>query len=324
MASAEVGDDVYGDDPTINRLQERAADMFEKEAALFMPSGTMGNQVAVKVHTKPGQEAVIEERGHIYNHELAGSSFFSGVMMHPVRSAAGSGQMTWDDVEPAVHLNSGYADSSTGLICLENTANLAGGSVMTAEQCADVCRNAHAIGIPVHMDGARIFNAAAATGSSVAELTRHCDSVQFCLSKGLGAPVGSVLVGSTDFIDEARAWRKRLGGGMRQAGVLAAAGLVALEHSPGRLHEDHANARTLAFGVANLPGVAIDLDTVVTNIVIFNIAGTGKSWDEICDQLKEKEVLAIGWGKSIRMVTHCDVSSADVEAAIGGLAEVIK
>ena len=195
---------------------------------------------------------------------------------------------------------------------------------MSAERAADLSERAHAAGLPVHVDGARIFNAAVARNDTVANLTRKCDSVQFCLSKGLGAPVGSMLVGTTDFIKEARVWRKRLGGGMRQAGVIAAAGLVALEESPKRLHEDQANARRLAEGIAAIPGITIDLETVETNIVIFDVAGTGHSGAEICSRLKEAGVLASGFGKRIRMVTHCDVTTADVDAAVAALSEVLK
>lgn len=323
MAAAVVGDDVYGEDPTANRLQERAAEIFEKEAALFVPTGSMGNQIAVKLHTKPGQEIVIEERGHIFNYELGTPAVVSGVMVRTVRSNDGSGHLTWDEIHSALKIGQPYYSSPTGLICLENTHNFAGGSVMTAEHCADVCSRAHAVGIPVHMDGARIFNASAALETSVADLTRHCDSVQFCLSKALGAPVGSVLVGSREFINEARTWRKRLGGGMRQVGILAAAGLIAIEESPKRLYEDHANARRLAEGLAEISGVAIDPERVVTNIVIFDISGTGKASNEICASLKDRGILAIGFGNAIRMVTHCDVSSEDIEKTISSFRDVV-
>ena len=323
MAAAEVGDDVYGEDPTINRLQERAAGIFEKEAALFVPSGTMGNQIAVKVHTRPGQEIVIEERGHILNYELGASAIIAGVTIRPVRSADGSGILTWPEVAEVLSTDGNYDHTQTGLLCLENTHNLAGGTVMSAEHCAELCDNAHSAGIAVHMDGARIFNAAVASGSSVAELTRHCDSVQFCLSKGLGAPVGSVLVGSKEFIDEARIWRKRFGGGMRQAGILAAAGLVALEESPKRLHEDHDNARRLAEGIAQIPGITIDVAGVETNIVIFDVACTGRSSAEIVADLRERGILSIGFGTKIRFVTHCDVSAEDITRSIVALASVV-
>jgi len=323
MAAAEVGDDVFGEDPTINRLQERAAEVFGKEAALFVPTGSMGNQIAVKLHTKPGQEIIIEERGHIFNYEMGTPSVVSGVLIRPVKSRDGSGMLRWDEIAPALHVNQPYYAAPTGLICLENTHNFAGGSVMTAEHCVGICEHAHALDLPVHMDGARIFNASVASETPVAELAKNCDSVQFCLSKGLGAPAGSILVGKKDFIDEARSWRKRLGGGMRQIGILAAAGLIALEESPKRLHEDHENARRLAEGLAGINGIAVDLEKVVTNIVIFDVAGTGKTSAEICAGLKDKGILAIGFGNLIRMVTHCDVSRENINATIDALGEIL-
>lgn len=316
MAAAEVGDDVYGEDPTVNRLQERAAEVFGKEAALFVPTGSMGNQIAVKLHTQPGQEVIIEERGHVFNYEMGTPAVVSGVMMRTVKSVNGSGHLTWNEIASALHIDQPYYSCPTSLICLENTHNFAGGSVMTAEHCAEICEKAHALGLPVHMDGARIFNAATALNTTVAELTRHCDSVQFCLSKALGAPVGSLLVGTTDFIKEARIWRKRFGGGMRQAGILGAAGLIALEESPKRLHEDHANARRLAEGLAEIPCIKIDVERVVTNIVIFDITETGRTSAEICSELKEKNILAIPFGPAIRMVTHYDVSGDDINTAL--------
>jgi threonine aldolase len=317
MAAAEVGDDVFGEDPTAIRLHERAAEIFEKEAALFVPTGSMGNEIAVKLHTKPGQEIIIEERGHVLNYELGAAALISGVTIRPVKSLDGSGHLTWNEIEPALHINSPYWVAPTALICLENTHNFAGGSVMTAEHCADVCERAHAIGLPVHMDGSRIFNASVASDTSVADLTRDCDSVMFTLSKGLGAPVGSMLLGSKDFIVEARTWRKRLGGGMRQIGILAAAGLIALDDGPKRLHEDHENARVLAEGVAEIPGISIDPAKVETNIVIFDVSGTGKTAGEICVELKAAGVLAIAISETqIRMVTHLDVSPDDIKSAI--------
>lgn len=324
MASAVVGDDVYGEDPTMNRLQERAAEIFEKEAALFVPSGTMGNQIAVKLHTRPGDEVIIEERGHILNYEVGASAIFSGVTIRPVKSGDGSGILTWDEIAAVLNTDGIYDHNQTGLLCLENTHNLAGGRVMSAGNCADLCSKAHAAGIPIHLDGARIFNAAVALNTSAADLTRYCDTVQFCLSKGLGAPVGSILVGSKDLISEARVWRKRFGGGMRQAGILGAAGLIALEESPKRLHEDHELARRLAEGVAEIPGIAIDVETVETNIVIVDISGTGKTAGEIVGGLKENGILAIGFGSKIRFVTHCDVSGRDIDQTIESLAAFLK
>ena len=322
MANAEVGDDVFGDDPTVNRLQERAAEIFEKEAALWVPSGCMGNEIAVKVHTKPGQEIVTEDRGHILNYELGAAAIISGVTIRAVKSGDGSGHLTWDEIEPALKIDPPYYQAATGLICLENTHNFAGGSIMTAEACAEVCQRAHAVGLPLHMDGARIFNAATALETSVLDLTRDCDSVMFTLSKGLGAPAGSMLLGTADFIKEALVWRKRLGGGMRQVGILAAAGLMALEEGPKRLHEDHDNAKRLAEGLAGIPGITMDMDKVATNIVIFNIAETGKSAAEIVGELKHNDILAIGFGDLIRMVTHLDISSDGIERTVASLRSI--
>ncbi|MEP7039288.1 MAG: threonine aldolase family protein, partial [Acidobacteriota bacterium] len=214
MAEAEVGDDVYGEDPTVNLLQEKAAETFGKEAALFVPTGSMGNQIAVKLHTKVGDEVIIEERGHIFNWEMGTSAIMSGVTIRPVRAANDNGMLTWAEIESAIHINQPYYACPTGLICLENTHNFGGGSVISAGETDEICDKAHQLNLPVHIDGARIFNSAVAQNESVANLTKSADSVQFCLSKGLGAPVGSMLLGGKDFIAEARVWRKRFGGGM--------------------------------------------------------------------------------------------------------------
>lgn len=323
MAEAEVGDDVYGEDPTVNLLQEKAAEMFGKEAALFCPTGSMGNQIAVKLHTEAGDEIVIEQRGHIFNYEMGAPSVIAGVMIRAVRAADDNGMLTWTEIESALHVDQPYYACPTGLICLENTHNFGGGSVMSAEQTAEICKNAHQLNLPVHLDGARIFNSAVAQNETVENLSRDCDSVQFCLSKGLGAPVGSMLLGKKDFIEEARMWRKRLGGGMRQVGILAAAGLIALEESPKRLHVDHENARMLAEGAANLRGVSIDAERVRTNIVIFDVSETGKTSAEIIAELKENNIYAIPFGKAIRMVTHCDVSRADIETTLKTLKKIL-
>lgn len=323
MAAAEVGDDVYGEDPTVNRLQDRAAELFEKEAALFVASGTMGNQIAVKVHTRPGQEVIIEERSHIYNYELGMAAVLSGVTFRTVNSGDGSGHLAWHEIAGAFRPKGSDHSAETGLICLENTHNFGGGSVMTAAHCEEICGNARDLGVSIHLDGARIFNAAVAAETPVADLARYCDSVQCCLSKGLGAPVGSLLAGSREFIEEALFWRKRMGGGMRQAGVIAAAGLLALEESPKRLYEDHANARRLAFGLAELSGISIDAEKVVTNIVIFDVSGTGRSGPKLCCELKEQGVLASGFGNSVRMVTHRDVSSGNIASAISALKRIL-
>jgi threonine aldolase len=323
MAEAEVGDDVYGEDPTVNRLQERAAEIFGKDAAIFVPTGSMGNQIAVKLHTNPGDEVIIEERGHILNWELGAPAVVSGVTFRTVRAAASTGMLKWEEIESALHIDTPYYSCPTGLICLENTHNFGGGSVMSATETGVICDNSHKHGIPVHIDGARIFNAATALGESVAEISKKADSVQFCLSKGLGAPIGSILVGEKDFIAAARSWRKRLGGGMRQVGVIAAAGLVALEESPKRLHEDHENAKRLAVGIANMNGVAIDPQTVETNIVIFSVTAEAASAKSVCEKLFENGIVASPFGSSIRMVTHYDVGADDIDKTLATLEKIL-
>ncbi len=320
MAEAEVGDDVYGEDPTVNRLQARAAEIFGREAALFVPTGSMGNLISIKVWTHHGNEVICEERGHINQYELASMSAIAGCM--PRTTAAPDGILSWELIEPLIRPKI-YYRAQTALISLENTHNMAGGSIYPPETVADICDRAHAGGLPVHLDGARIFNAAVALGRSVAELTRKCDSVMFCLSKGLGAPVGSMLVGSREFIEKAHVYRKLFGGGMRQVGVLAAAGLVALEESPQRLHEDHANARYLAEGLAQIPGISVDPKKVQTNIVIFDVRGTGRTAGEICAELAKRKVLTGPTDKfAIRMVTHCDVDRAAIARALAALREI--
>ncbi|MBI4461347.1 MAG: aminotransferase class I/II-fold pyridoxal phosphate-dependent enzyme, partial [Acidobacteria bacterium] len=317
MAEAEVGDDVYGEDPTVNRLEARAADIFEREAALFVPSGSMGNLIAIRIHCDHGNEVICESRGHIYNFEMAALAAIAGCLARPVH--AEDGILTWKHIEPAIRPQV-YYRAQTGLISLENTHNVAGGVVLPPAVQEEICGQAHARGLPVHLDGARIFNAATALGKSVAELTRNVDSIMFCLSKGLGAPVGSMLVGSRAFIDKARVYRKMFGGGMRQAGVLAAAGLVALEKSPPLLLRDHQNARTLAEGLAALPGIKLDPKTVETNILIFDVSGTGLTSQEISARLKDHDVLANGIDpKTMRMVTHYDVDAAGIERALSAM-----
>ena len=229
MAAAEVGDDVYGEDPTVNKLEKRAAEIFGKEGALFVPTGCMGNLIAIKIWTHHGDEVICDELGHVNLYELASMSAIAGCMPRVVRGQ--DGILTWKQIEAAIRPKI-YYDSQTALICLENSHNMAGGMLYTSAQISDICKHAHAVGLKVHLDGARVFNAAVALGESVAQICKDVDSVMFCLSKGLGAPVGSMVVGSAAFIEKARVYRKMFGGGMRQAGVLAAAGLVALEKSP--------------------------------------------------------------------------------------------
>src|SRR5262249_31517302 len=252
MAEAEVGDDVFIEDPTINRLQDRAAEVFRREAALFVPSGSMGNLTCILAQTRQGQEVICEEAGHIYNYEMASMSAVAGVLPRVVQGEYGI--LSWEIVSKAIRPKI-YYRPQTALISLENTHNMAGGTVYPTRVAHEICDNAHEARIAVHLDGARIFNAATFLGEDVAEMTKKFDSIQFCLSKGLGAPVGSMIVGTREFIERCRSIRKMLGGGMRQAGVLAAAGLVALEKGPKRLQVDHDNAKFLAQRLASLPGI---------------------------------------------------------------------
>jgi threonine aldolase len=321
MAEAEVGDDVYAEDPTVNRLQARAAEIFGRDAALYFPSGSMANLTAIKTWTRPGMEVICEAMAHIYLYEMAGVAAIAGCMPNTV--PAEDGTLTWDFIEPRIRPHI-YYRSQTALIELENTHNMHGGTVYPPAISDDICDHAHAVGIPVHLDGARIFNAAVALGRSVAEITSKFDSVMFCLSKGLGAPVGSMLVGSRDFIDKARITRKLLGGGMRQAGVLAAAGLIALEETPKILHRDHENAHYLAQGLSKIPGVSIDPKKVVTNILIFDVARSGRDAADVCGALAEHGVLCGATSKSaIRMVTHFDVDRASIDRALAVISNVL-
>jgi threonine aldolase len=321
MAAAEVGDDVYGEDPTVNLLERRAAEIFGREAAIFVPTGTMGNQIAIRLHTRPGQEVICESRAHILDWEMASTAVFSGCLVRAV--AADRGILTWKHIEPVIYKRSSFR-AATGLIEIENTANLAGGCCTPLEILEEIWANAKERNLPVHLDGARIFNAATALGVDVQTLTRGFDTVMFCLSKGLGAPVGSMLTGSAELIEEARIYRKALGGGMRQAGVLAAAGLIALEDGPKRLNEDHANARLLAEALAKMERVSIDLDAVETNILIFRLTGS-LSAAQVVAGLKERGVLAGSVGPdAIRFVTHRDVSRQDCIRAAETLAEVVE
>ena len=321
MATAEVGDDVYGEDPTVNRLEARAAEIFGREAALFVPTGSMGNQIAIHLHTQAGQEVVCEARAHVLDWEMGMAAVFSGCTMRPVM--AERGMLTWELVRGAIFQDVHF-HASTGLICIENTHMSSGGTVMPAATVREICDGAHAMGLPVHMDGARVFNAAAALGISVAELTAAVDTVMFCLSKGLGAPVGSMLVGSAEAMARARLYRKALGGGMRQAGILAAAGLIALEEMPARLGEDHANVRLLAEAAADGDVAEIDMASVQTNMVIFKLKKGGDA-AAFCAALKEKGVLVGGLGpRVVRFVTHFDVSREDCQRAAGVVADVLK
>ena len=320
MADAEVGDDVYGEDPTVNRLETRAAETFGKEAALFVPTGTMGNTIALKLHTKHGEEIICEARSHIVDWELSMMAWFAGCTPRAIPTA--DGLLTWKEIEAALRPK-GPHNAPTTLVSLENTHNMAGGTVYDLPVIDEICGEAHARGLKVHMDGARIFNASAATNIPVSRMARHVDSVMFCLSKGLGAPVGSLLVGGADAIAEGRLYRKRLGGGMRQAGVLAAAGLIALEESPAHLSIDHANARFLAEQIAAVEGITLDPFRVKTNIVIFDISRLHIGTKDFSQQLQARGVLANGINAThMRMVTHMDATRADCEYAASVLTEL--
>ncbi len=319
MAAAEVGDDVYGEDPTVNRLETRAAEIFGREAALFVPTGTMGNQIAIRLHTEHGQEVICEAHSHVLDWEMAMMSAFSGCLPRAIHGERGI--LTWEQIS-AVIAPPSYFRASTGLLCLENSHNMAGGTVTPLPIYKEIWHGAREAGLAMHLDGARVFNSAVALGISVAELTRGFDTVNFCLSKGLGAPVGSMLVGSAVAMHRARIFRKALGGGMRQAGVLAAAGLLALEEGPSRLHQDHENARLLAEAVAGCERVAIDMDTVQTNIVRFDVQGLDAG--KVVAELKAQGVLCSSLGRqSIRLVTHVDVSRTQCEVAAAALVKVL-
>lgn len=326
MARAEVGDDVWEEDPTVKRLEAMAAERLGKEAGLFVASGTMGNLVSVVSQTQAGQEVVLDLDSHIFNYEVAGSAVIGSVQMRPVKTARGflAPEQVREALRPAnVHI------PQTGLVCIENTHNRHGGTCCTPEEIGGVAAVAHGANVPVHLDGARLFNAAVAMRRDAREFTRDVDSVTFCVSKGLGAPVGSVVCGSRAFITRARRVRKMVGGGMRQAGVIAAAGIVALETMVDRLAEDHANARRLAEGIAKVPELRVDLAGVQTNIVIFGVERPGgpgsaqTATNEIvagCAARKVK-VHAIG-PTAIRCVTHKDVDAEDIERALDALREI--
>lgn len=321
MAAAEVGDDVYGEDPTINLLERRAAELFGRESALFVPTGTMGNQIAIRLHTEPGQEVICEHKSHILDWEMATAAVFSGVLARAVPTS--DGILSWSDIEPVIY-GRGNFRAATGLIEIENTHNMAGGRVTPLPVLQEIWQGAKEHKLPVHLDGARVFNAAAALGVDVKTLTAGFDTVMFCLSKGLCAPVGSLLIGSEEAMERARIYRKALGGGMRQAGVLAAAGLIALEQMPARLHEDHANAKLLAEALANVEGVEIYPDSVETNIVIFRLTDALKP-AELVARMKARGVLISAVGpKALRLVTHNDVSRGDCVVAATALNEEIE
>ena len=322
MAVAEVGDDVFFEDPTVNRLQDVAADMFGREAGLFVPSGSMGNLVCIQAQTEPGQEVICDSEGHVYSYEMAAMSAIAGVQPRVLEGE--DGILAWDQIDDAIRPAS-YHRAETTMVSLENSHNMAGGTVYPQAVSDEICERAHERGLKVHLDGARIFNAAVALEENVADITRLFDSIQFCLSKGLGAPVGSLVLGSRDLIDKCRRLRKMLGGGMRQVGIIAAAGIVALEEGPLRLHEDHANARMLAEGLSGVGGIDIDPVKIQTNIVIFGVGETGFDSTTFLSELRNRGVLAVPIDrKRVRMVTHLDVTPAQLEHAVEVVDQMVK
>ncbi|MBM4119722.1 MAG: low-specificity L-threonine aldolase [Nitrospira sp.] len=321
MAIAEVGDDVYGEDPTVNRLQEVGAALVGKAVALFVPSGTMANQLALRAQTQPGQEVIVDSQAHMVRYEQGAGGALAGVQFHWV--AGTRGILAPEQVEAAIRPKDAHT-IQTALICLENTHNSGGGAVyplVTVERIGAIARQR---GLPLHMDGARLFNAVVATGTSTTEYAKHCTTVSFCLSKGLGAPAGSLLAtNDRDMIDRLRRFRRMYGGSMRQAGILAAAGLYALEHNISRLKDDHDNAKRLATLLAQIPTVTIDVKTVQTNIVFFDVA-TSHTPAELVAALKAEGIAvnAVG-GRTYRAVTHLDLSADDIEKAGGIFARVL-
>lgn len=321
MADAEVGDDQYGEDPTVNRLEERAAELMGKEAAVFVASGTMGNLVALLAHCGRGDEAILGDESHIFWYESGGAAALGGIPFN-LRPTSRLGGLDPTDVAEQIRASRpGYP--RTGVVCIENTHNRCGGTVLPLETLRDVTRVARERGVPVHMDGARIFNAAAALGVPPAAIAAEVDTVQFCLSKGLAAPVGSLVAGDAGFIEAARRGRKIVGGAMRQAGVVAAAGIVALEEMVDRLPEDHARARRLAEGLAEIPGVTVDLETVQTNIVIFRPPADIDA-TTVIEGMAAQGVRISNYGlRGLRMVTHYEIDDAAIDQALRAAASIM-
>ena len=322
MNNAEVGDDVYQEDPTVNRLEELAAKKLGKEAALFVPSGTMGNLIAVLTHCQRGDEVVLEMDSHIYYYEVGGLSAVAGVI--PRLIVGDKGILDPQDIRGALREENLHYPKTT-LICLENTHNRAGGTIIPPKVTEEICQLAHQRNIAVHLDGARIFNAAVALNIKPALLAKDVDSMMFCLSKGLSAPVGSILTGSKEFIQKARKNRKMLGGGMRQAGILAAAGIIALDNMIERLEEDHKNARILGEGLAGISGIKVDLATIQTNMVYFDIQESSMDTFQFLPKLVEYNILGSPRPPTkVRLVTHYGINEDDIYATIKAIKEIVK
>lgn len=322
MAEAEVGDDVFGDDPTVNRLQVRVAELLGKAAALFVPSGTMANQLALRAWTEPGDEAIMERNSHTFNYEGGGAAALSGVQVLPIDGKRGV--ITAEQVEEAVRPQDHHFPRSR-VVFLENTHNRAGGAVYPLAEIERVAAVAARHGLKLHMDGARLWNAVVATGVSPAQYAAAFDSVAVCLSKGLGCPLGSLVAGPVEFIDRVHRFRKQWGGGMRQVGVVAVAGLHALEHHVDRLKDDHANAKLLARGLKDVAGIGIRLEDVETNMVFFEVPRARASAQAVVAALREQGVLMIATSPGrIRCVTHLDVTQGDIERAAGIVQRTLK
>lgn len=320
--NAELGDDVFGEDPATNRLEEMAAERLGKEAAILVASGTMGNLISVLSHCGRGDEAILGDQSHTYIYEAGGVAALGGVHPRTIANQA-DGTLRPEDIEAAIRADNVHFPR-TRLICLENTHNRCGGAVLGPEYTEQVASLAHNRGLMLHLDGARVFNAAVALDVDVKELTRHVDSVCFCLSKGLSAPVGSVICGSKEFVAEARRIRKSVGGGMRQCGIIAAAGIEALENMTARLSEDHANAGRLAEGIAEIQGLAVDLERVQTNIVYFDLVGGTVSAEQLVKKLDDAGVRILHLGPArMRAVTHYGIEAGDIESALTALTEAM-
>ncbi len=321
MAEAEVGDDVFGEDPTVNALQEKVAKILWKEAAIYVPSGTMANQLSIRSHTQPGDEVIIEVTSHPYNFEGGGGAALSGIQFHCLKGMRGI--LDAPQIEEAIRPDDHHFPP-TRLICLENTHNRGGGSIYPIGKMGEIYQLAKSRGLLVHLDGARLWNASVASGIQPYEYAQWADSVSVCLSKGLGAPIGSLVAGSKPFIDRVHRFRKMFGGGMRQAGIIAAAGVYALDHHIERLKEDHQNAKRLALGLKPLRGISIHPEHVETNIVIFDVTDTGMTAPQVTEAMKREGVLIHAFGKTqIRLVTHLDVSAGDIEKALKAFEKVL-
>lgn len=322
IAKAEVGDDVYGEDPSVNLLQKKVSEMLGKEAGLFVTSGSMGNAVAIKAQTEPGDEVILEAGAHIFNYESASAAFLSGVQVHPLIGKRGA--ITAHQIQPHIRPESAHFPR-TRLICLENTHNRAGGTIFPIEEIRRIHKMAKSKGLRMHLDGARLWNASVATGIPLSEYAQYFNSVSVCFSKGLGAPVGSLLAGDSEFIQKAHRYRKIFGGGMRQAGILAAGALYAVDHNVQRLKEDHKHARKLAEAVSEIHGLFVDLEAVHTNIIFVELQETKMTADQTVQALRDQDILILSTGPNrLRAVTHLNVSEQDIDQAIDAFQKVFK